>query len=848
MATREIAAARRESVLDSIRCPPVYRSHSPVAESAFMSLCPSPRTALSCANRIGFARLLVGSSLLSLGLLGGPGAKAQDPVHPKGDITVYVSLRARNKSVPAVTTEQLEILDAGTAIDRKDVQVTSSAASQEPVVSVLFDHMNARNMKSSAQMALDLLPRLSDGTFKVGVWGILSRLHGVQPYTASLSEAEQSIKRYEASASTARDPGIPGSDTTGLSPSDPWLNSVEASAAQWVFEKHVSWTYAAVLAMAQQQKKRTGRGAILLFTEQQEFEGSSPERYRALLEQLRGGNTLLYVIDANVRDDRAREQMIISTAMGAQGASNYYGSLAGQHSSAPNAATLGLPPLQYARMRDTIADIQMDALGETSNALFELAKGSGGASAFTGDSTRRLGRELVNALTHYTTLSFTPPTTGSDGRFHAVSVKTLAPGIVIADQPGYFARPRPRQNQAIATGTRSVALPIPESRAGVSGASVVSNHPAVASLDEITDPLADIAFVEAKALENEAGLTLRTDLSLSPEQSENLLRGARETSLAYAENLPNFMCQESISRSVDGAGDGEWKLRDAILENLEFQDGTERRSVLKVNGEKSSITTDLIEGTRSNGEFGNLLKLVFEPSAGAKLIWVKAEQRNREVFQVFRFEVEAARSQFLLKDRSNAQMRAGIHGLLYLDPASHAVRRLFLQTDPLPRTFDVRSSWLVMNYDYIHINGRDYLLPSHGEVGLIQGKHQIFLMRSASAPTTASAPTPAFASMERVIVSNRRCFDPNWPLACPRPTCRYWIQAGVPLRHGSQVRSGRLKLSPLRGFPPDGPATLPGRLQYPGLRSLSCRIPPADRLPIRTSCVSPPPRRPGLRG
>jgi hypothetical protein len=42
----------------------------------------------------------------------------------------------------------------------------------------------------------------------------------------------------------------------------------------------------------------------------------------------------------------------------------------------------------------------------------------------------------------------------------------------------------------------------------------------------------------------------------------------------------------------------------------------------------------------------------------------------------------------------------------------------------LPHDFGTKASWMTINYDYIAINGHDYLLPTSGEVGLKQGRSE----------------------------------------------------------------------------------------------------------------------------
>ena len=213
--------------------------------------------------------------------------------------------------------------------------------------------------------------------------------------------------------------------------------------------------------------------------------------------------------------------------------------------------------------------------------------------------------------------------------------------------------------------------------------------------------------------------------TLSAGESEALIASAREGALSYGKGLPNFLCLEAIERSDDARGTGSWKHHDSIVELLRYQDHLENRSVLEVDGEKSSLSAEQIEGARSNGEFGSMLATIFEPAAEASFVWQKTEEQDGEVLQVFSYKVDQKHSNFYVSDHNGEKMRAAFHGLVFVDGNTRAVRRIVAQTEGLPVKFGVRSSWIAMNYDYIAINRHDYLLPTRGEVGLVQGRQQV---------------------------------------------------------------------------------------------------------------------------
>jgi hypothetical protein len=69
----------------------------------------------------------------------------------------------------------------------------------------------------------------------------------------------------------------------------------------------------------------------------------------------------------------------------------------------------------------------------------------------------------------------------------------------------------------------------------------------------------------------------------------------------------------------------------------------------------------------------------------------------------------------------------GQHGLVYIDDATHDVRRFTNIADGVPQDFPVRASTVAVDYEYVSINGHDYFVPVHGEFRLGLGKRAAVL-------------------------------------------------------------------------------------------------------------------------
>ncbi len=217
----------------------------------------------------------------------------------------------------------------------------------------------------------------------------------------------------------------------------------------------------------------------------------------------------------------------------------------------------------------------------------------------------------------------------------------------------------------------------------------------------------------------------------SADELERIISGARKRALDYSKSLPNFVCVEVTNRSVDQSGNGNWKHRDSIAELLTYHDNLESRSTLEVNGKRSSLTRAEMNSTwpMSVGEFGALLNLVFAPSSKTQFEWKEAGALGdgSGTLQVLSYRVSHENATLDLNEGNNNTIGVGFHGLVYVDATTSGVRRITVEADDLPRNFSMHAAAMTVDYDYVSISARDYLLPVHSTVSLQRHRKQIEL-------------------------------------------------------------------------------------------------------------------------
>ncbi|MGA7753053.1 MAG: VWA domain-containing protein [Candidatus Sulfotelmatobacter sp.] len=216
----------------------------------------------------------------------------------------------------------------------------------------------------------------------------------------------------------------------------------------------------------------------------------------------------------------------------------------------------------------------------------------------------------------------------------------------------------------------------------------------------------------------------------TPEQLQEIVVGARKRAVDYGKTLPNFLCIEVTNRSVDGVGNGKWRHRDSIAELLSYRDNAESRTTLEVDGKRSSLKRTDLDSTwpLSVGEFGAILNLVFQPSSKTAFEWKEAASLGdgSGTMQVLSYRVDRANANIVLS-QGNDEAAVGFHGLVYIDTSTNGVRRVTLQADDLPHSFAVRAASMTVDYNYVAISGRDYLLPVRSSVSLQKAHRKIEL-------------------------------------------------------------------------------------------------------------------------
>ena len=213
----------------------------------------------------------------------------------------------------------------------------------------------------------------------------------------------------------------------------------------------------------------------------------------------------------------------------------------------------------------------------------------------------------------------------------------------------------------------------------------------------------------------------------SAEEQAKILDDVRDYALNYSKNLPDFICTEVTRRMAapapgtkyGGPADGQprWQSLDTLTVRLAYFEQKEDYKLILHNS--TPVTNQNVTsagGSQSFGDFGTMLREIFEPETEARFEWYRWSTLRGQRVMEFNYKVEQARSKYHLVVDNNRSIITAYHGWVAVDPNTHVVMRVSVIADNIPPDFPVRSAEDILDYDYQDISGHTFLLPSKATV------------------------------------------------------------------------------------------------------------------------------------
>jgi hypothetical protein len=211
------------------------------------------------------------------------------------------------------------------------------------------------------------------------------------------------------------------------------------------------------------------------------------------------------------------------------------------------------------------------------------------------------------------------------------------------------------------------------------------------------------------------------------EEARDLLAKTRVVTLAASEAMPDFIVKQQITRSRAFGNTNNWTTLDRLTIAVSYRASAgEEYKLLAINGlppgtdVKEGSSYEQIGGTSSTGEYVSMLAALFNETTHAEFKPVDTDLLQGRRTIVYEFEVKQQFSKQSIKasGAGDQAIITGYRGRIWIDREKFRVLRLEDIATTIPAGFPVTAASSRIDYDWVTINEREYLLPSNAEIKL----------------------------------------------------------------------------------------------------------------------------------
>jgi hypothetical protein len=220
----------------------------------------------------------------------------------------------------------------------------------------------------------------------------------------------------------------------------------------------------------------------------------------------------------------------------------------------------------------------------------------------------------------------------------------------------------------------------------------------------------------ASAIVAAGGSVADTRVIVADPVIEEVRRNVRD----YVESLPDFICQQEITRYLDVDGTGGWTRADVLTYEIAYNGKRESYKPLRVNGMMTGVPLERAGGATSTGDFASRLANLFDAETRATFKAAGRERLGTRQTLVYDFRVPRATSKNTLQFEPLPAVIFGYSGSVWIDAETKQVLRIEMAADDLPPSYAGISAENIIDYDIVKLRGLDVevLLPIRAEVVL----------------------------------------------------------------------------------------------------------------------------------
>jgi hypothetical protein len=193
-----------------------------------------------------------------------------------------------------------------------------------------------------------------------------------------------------------------------------------------------------------------------------------------------------------------------------------------------------------------------------------------------------------------------------------------------------------------------------------------------------------------------------------------LIERVREAAFLFNEGLPNFVCDQFVTRYESKTLKPAWKYLDRLQVELLYMGGREEYRNIRRNGKPVKKSEDAQKtGSWSTGEFGSILINILHPNAAATFKFRRDSTASGMNVKVYSFRIEQPRSNWLIQ--YGASYKPAHNGSLWIEPESARVIRIEMDSKELPSTYDIDKVETIVDYAWVQVGAKKFILPTRSE-------------------------------------------------------------------------------------------------------------------------------------
>ena len=197
-----------------------------------------------------------------------------------------------------------------------------------------------------------------------------------------------------------------------------------------------------------------------------------------------------------------------------------------------------------------------------------------------------------------------------------------------------------------------------------------------------------------------------------PQGPASLIERARQAAFEFSEKLPDYICEELMSR-YSQQGRDKMPL-DVVSAEIIYDNGQESYRNVKINDRPTNEGLEEVGGAWSSGEFASTLLALFHPDTDTQFRSGGPSPISGVSAQVYDFQVRSEKSHWILSANSRT-LTAAYSGSIWIDPKTARVLRIEMQARNIPSDFPMDWVESAVDYSYVTIDGTSFLLPVHAE-------------------------------------------------------------------------------------------------------------------------------------